>query len=162
MRSIEEHFENPATYETRGACEDNCTYCTDKHIEISGRISRIHLIGVLLTKIFGKGDVPATKLVTLITDKKGSHKIRSDIWGKGVNVDLGKVHGLVLMLLAAGMIELSIPPVLVGKKGVKPNQVRVILATRIIKTPEGDCENLAMGTVSFALKVNINLMIIIM
>jgi hypothetical protein len=69
--AIEEHFENPSTYESRGPCIDNCTFCCGEHVDLTGVISKRHLMGALQANIFLRGSVPANKLVTLLTDKRG-------------------------------------------------------------------------------------------
>ena len=74
--TIEEHFKNPATYTSRGPCSDMCSFCTEEHIQYSGKISKEHLIAALTANIFDSGAVKAEKLVTLLTDKSNKHAIK--------------------------------------------------------------------------------------
>eukprot|EP00956_Cyclotella_meneghiniana_P040397 scaffold194423_cov63-Cyclotella_meneghiniana.AAC.1 len=77
--AIEEHFENPKTYESRGPCLDNCSFCTNAHIDFSGRISKQQLIAALQVRIFSNGAVSANKLVSLLTDKRRSYSLLMNV-----------------------------------------------------------------------------------
>jgi hypothetical protein len=142
--AIEEHFENPATYELRGPCLDNCTFCCGEHVDLSGAISKQHLMGALQANIFVRGSVPAKNLVTLLTDKRGKFRLRNSIWGKVV--ESGKVHGLVLMMLASGMLQLQLKsPRLLGQKNIKLDNVVVVLARRRVITEDSYIDTLAIN-----------------
>eukprot|EP00956_Cyclotella_meneghiniana_P023788 scaffold46927_cov56-Cyclotella_meneghiniana.AAC.2 len=142
--AIEEHFENPATYESRGPCDDNCSYCLGFTRGFTGPISRQQLQAALQAHVFAKGHVMASKLVSIITDKSRKHKMRQAIFGKAV--DSGKVHALVLTLIATGMIELRlINRSLVGTDKIDMKHVTVCLGRVTIQTLNGEqCETLAI------------------
>ena len=144
--SIEEHFENPLTYQSRGPCVICCSFCTKSHINISGLVSRQHVVSALLSLVVGNREkLSVTSLVPLFTDKKNKHSLRTAIWGEGVNVDSGKVHGLVLMLIASGIIELSVPSIQIGKKhGIEPKDVSVQLAVKKVTTSHGAANDLVL------------------
>ena len=144
--SIEEHFENPLTYQSRGPCVVCCSFCTKSHVDISGRVSRQHVVSALLSLVVGNNKkLSVTALVPLFTDKKNKHALRKSIWGDGTNVDSGKVHGLVLMLIAAGIIRLSVPSIQIGKKhGIEPKDVTVQLAVKQVTTLHGAANNLVL------------------
>lgn len=134
--AIEEHFQNPFTYVSCGPCLDNCSYCLHEHIAISGLVPKPHVIGALQANIFQKGAVNATKIVSLLTDKRRTYQIRDSIWGKPV--ESGQVHGLVLMLLASGMIELQLKSQkFLGTKDIKLGNVRAVLAKTTLDTARG-------------------------
>eukprot|EP00956_Cyclotella_meneghiniana_P011109 scaffold15544_cov108-Cyclotella_meneghiniana.AAC.1 len=135
--AIEEYFENPKTYQSRGPCIDNCSYCTKAHIEFTGRVSKPQLIAALQVHIFNNGAVSASKLVSLLTDKRRNFSLRMNVWGKGV--DPGKVHGLILMLLATGMIELRVKSSkLVGTDDLKLGHVDVVMGKTTIVTDDDE------------------------
>lgn len=87
----------------------------------------------------------ANSLVGLFTDKKNNGSIRTAIWGEGTTVDAGKVHGLVLMLIASGILELQVPTCQIGKKnGILPNDVLIRLAVREVHGSDGSANDLVM------------------
>eukprot|EP00804_Cyclotella_cryptica_P022277 CCRYP_018127-RA/>CCRYP_018127-RA protein AED:0.03 eAED:-0.01 QI:0/-1/0/1/-1/0/1/0/223 len=135
--AIEEYFENPKTYHSRGPCCHNCFYCTKANVEFTGRISKPQLIAALQVHIFNKGAVSANKLVSLLTDKRHNYSLRMNVWGKAV--DAGKIHGLVLMLLVTGMIELRVKSQkLIGTDNLKIGHVDVVMGTTTIVTAEDE------------------------
>jgi len=142
--AIEEHFESPASYEARGPCQSNCSYCTGGHVLFSGRVSKQQLIAALQVHIFQNGAVSASNLVSLLTDKKKSYKLRMNIWGKAV--DPGMVHGLVLMLIVSGLLTLRVKPQkLIGTKDVALRHIDVGLGkTTIIDDNGEEVETLAI------------------
>ena len=154
--AIEEHFENPATYESRGPCIDNCTYCLKLHRNFTGPISKQQLQAALQADIFSKGSVTASSLVGLLTDKIRKHKLRKAIWGK--SVDSGKVHGLVLSMIATGMVELRlINSNLVGTDKVDMKHVMVGLGKVVMETQNGEqCYTLAVLDQSIWTKFNLD------
>ena len=117
---VEEMFENPATYKSRGPCGNLCSYCTGDHKNFSGAISKERLVGHLQTNIFHRGAVRADEFVKFLTDKSNMNKIKKSIWGE-TNAPPGMVHGLVLMLLAADLIK----PRLVSKDKVGTNDIKM-------------------------------------
>jgi superfamily II DNA helicase RecQ len=142
--AIEEHFENPETYNSRGPCEDNCSYCLGHHVHFAGEVSKAHVIGALQANIFRKGSVDAKRLVSLITDKNHKYKLSRGIWGK--KVESGKVHGLVLMMIASGMLQFELKSqTLIGKNNLKLDHVRVVLAESKIMTSNGACDTLSIN-----------------
>ena len=71
-------------------------------------MSKPNLLGALKANIFARGSVSANKFVAYITDKKNTNKLTKSIWGEKSNTSPGQIHGLVLMLLAANIVELSV------------------------------------------------------
>eukprot|EP00956_Cyclotella_meneghiniana_P012243 scaffold17413_cov55-Cyclotella_meneghiniana.AAC.6 len=90
------------------------------------------------------GAVSASNLVSLLTDKKKSYKLRMNIWGKAV--DPGMVHGLVLMLIVSGLLTLRVKPQkLIGTKDVALRHIDVGLGkTTIIDDNGEEVETLAI------------------
>lgn len=71
-------------------------------------MSKPALIGALQANIFARGAVRADKFVSYITDKKNTNKLMKSIWGEKANTTVGQIHGLVLMLFAANIVELKV------------------------------------------------------
>ena len=118
---VEEMFENPATYKSRGPCGNLCSYCTSDYKNFSGAISKERLVAHLQTNIFDRGAVRADKFVTFLTDKSNMNKIKKSIWGETTNAPAGMIHGLVLMLLAADLVK----PQLVSKDKVGTSDIKM-------------------------------------
>jgi len=102
--AVEREFECPLTFVDRGRCPNLCPYCTGAYKDFAGTVNRTELVGALTSSIFDRGQVAAMKLVSFINDEKNSGKLRRSIWGKKT-IKTGQVHGLVLMLFAAEIIE---------------------------------------------------------
>ena len=77
-KTLEHHVENPATYNYHGPCRDMCSFCTGQNIQLSGMISKTHLISALTTSIFNKSAVRADKLVALLTNKTHINTIKKN------------------------------------------------------------------------------------
>ena len=79
------------------------------------------MIAALEANIFFDRIVPANKFVTFLNDESNMSRIKRQIWGEDAakSVTAGQVHGLVLMMIAAGMIE----PYL-GSVNAKRNDLR--------------------------------------
>ena len=126
---IEKHFERPATYVRRGACDDQCSFCNGDYKDFCGRISKEHLIGALQANIFDRGAVRADKLVTFLTDKANTNKLKKSVWGETADVSAGQIHGVVLMLFASGLLELRLSdPKLAGRQSILAKDVMVFLS----------------------------------
>jgi hypothetical protein len=70
--------------------------------------------------------------------------LRNSIWGAAV--ESGKVHGLVLVMLASGMIELQLKsPRLLGDKNISMDNVIVVLAKKQITTQDSYIDTLAIN-----------------
>eukprot|EP00956_Cyclotella_meneghiniana_P039878 scaffold181680_cov76-Cyclotella_meneghiniana.AAC.1 len=69
----------------RGPCDDNCSCCTKAHVDFTGRISKPQLIAALQVHIFNNGAVSASKMVSLLTDKRRNYSLRMNVWGKAVD-----------------------------------------------------------------------------
>jgi hypothetical protein len=107
-------------------------------------VSKPHVIGALQANIFQKGAVNATKIVSLLTDKRRKYQIGDSIWGK--LVESGQVHGLVLMILASGMIKLQLKSQkFLGTKDIKLGNVMAVLAETTLDTARGVCDTLAIN-----------------
>ena len=103
--AIEEYFENPHTHVSRGGCGDYCSFCTKAYLDISGSISRLHLVSILTTHVFDKGPIRAEKLMSFFS-AKAAQQYKKKIWRVApTTVTPGQVHGLVLMLLAGKIIQ---------------------------------------------------------
>ena len=144
--TIEEHIENPATYTSRGPCSDMCSFCTEGNIQYSGKISKEHLVAALTANIFDSGAVKAEKLVTLLTDKSNKHAIKEKVWGKNhAKDDAGKIHGLVLMLIASKLVSLRLTSkALVGNEKIGTKFVEVHLMKCLVKDDDGAHDDLAI------------------
>lgn len=118
---IEEMFENPVTHASRGPFGNLCSHCAGDYKNFSGTISKEHLIGHLQTNIFDRGAVRADKFVAFLTDKSNMNKIKKSVWGQSTNAPAGKVHGLVLMLLAADLVK----PRLISKDKVGASDIKL-------------------------------------
>ena len=126
---IEGQFEHPATYARRGACDDQCSYCNGDYKDFAGRISKEHLIGALQANIFDRGAVRADKLVTFLTDKSNTNRLKKSVWGETKEVSCGQVHGVVLMLFASGLLELRLSdPNMAGRQNILAKDVMVFLS----------------------------------
>ena len=126
---IERLFERPVTYARRGACHDQCSYCNGDYKDFAGRISKEHLIGALQANIFDRGAVRADKLVTFLTDKSNTNRLKKSVWGETKEVCCGQVHGVVLMLFASGLLELRLSdPKLTGQNNILAKDVMVFLS----------------------------------
>jgi hypothetical protein len=112
-------------------------------LDFAGCISKPHLIGALQANIFLKGSVNANKLVSLLTDRKGKFRLSKSIWGK--IVESGKVHGLVLMMLATGMLELQLKSTrLLGTANISLDNIIVVLGKRRIAAGDDFIDTLAI------------------
>lgn len=101
---IEQLFERPATHARRGDCDDQCSYCNGDYKDFCGQISKEHLIGALQANVFDRGAVRADKLVTFLTDKANTNKLKKSVWGAKAVVSAGQLDGVVLMLFASGLL----------------------------------------------------------
>ena len=111
-----------------------------------GKISKAHLIAALTANIFDSGSVRADKLVGLLTDKPNKNTIKKSIWGKNyAGVDAGKIHGLVLMLIASKLITLGLTSKsLVGAKKVETKHVLATLTKCQVDNDNGCHDNFAI------------------
>mmetsp|Transcript_14499 Transcript_14499/g.23551 ORF Transcript_14499/g.23551 Transcript_14499/m.23551 type:complete len:149 (+) Transcript_14499:74-520(+) len=75
-KTIEEHFENPAKYQSRGGYGNMCSYCTGAYKEFVGTVSKQHLVAALQANIFNRGAVRAEKFVNFLTDKSNMNKLK--------------------------------------------------------------------------------------
>jgi len=143
---IEEYFENPATYKSRGPCGDQCSFCDGSFRKFSGAVSKPQLMCALQANIFDRGSVPADKFVSYLTDKKNQNKLRKTIWGEGIGVVSGQIHGLVLMLFASKLVTLELSnDAKQGTKNIKMKNVLVKL-TKVQVTKGNDVyDNLAIN-----------------
>ena len=58
----------------------------------------------------------------------------------------GQVHGLVLMLIAGGFIELAlVDKDLVGRQKIRPKEVMVRLSKQVFSSEDGEYEDLALN-----------------
>ncbi len=105
--AIENHFENPATYESNPSCNNNCSFCDGSYINLCGTISKSNLITVLTTIIFHNGVTNAMSLVLMISSNANS-RVKSAIWMGKKDVTPGNVHALLLMLIASNIIQLEL------------------------------------------------------
>ena len=124
---LEQHFENPFTYASRGRCGNMCSFCNDDYLSFTGTLSRRNLTGALQAEIFHRGSVSASKLVGFITDKKEEYKIKESIFGDA-DADSGRVNALVLQLFAAGILSLEVDKAKVGKDNLRLKDVSVSMA----------------------------------
>ena len=149
--AIEEHFENPATYQSRGKCGNLCSFCTGAYKKFSGAISKDHLIGALIANIFDRGDnVSGDRFVGFMTDNKNMNRIKKSVWGDSTAVPSGQVHGLVLMLFAAGIIYPTLASDdLVGSKTLKPKDVKVCLKKVLMEDATGTYDAYAANDDSY-------------
>ncbi len=105
--AIENHFENPATYESNPSCNNNCSFCDGSYINLCGTISKSNLITVLTTILFQKGMTNAMSLISMISSNANS-RVKSAIWMGKKDVTPGNVHALLLMLIASNIIQLQL------------------------------------------------------
>lgn len=137
--ALEQYFENPATYTTRGGCEENCSFCNGDYKRFTGPISKEHLIGALQANIFDRGAVRADKLVTFLSDKKNTSKLKKSIWGEKGSASTGQIHALVLKLFASNLLELRVSnPDLVGTKNLLAKDVMVVLSKLTVTDINGE------------------------
>ena len=143
--SIDEQFEDPATYESRGPCGDNCLFCL--RVQFSGLVSKDHLIAAFTANIFDKGAVRADKLVTLLTDKAHSNAIKKSVWGKNYSkVEPGHIHGLVLMLISADLLSLRLSSKsLIGNKKIQTKNVEIYLTKHEVMDDNGSYSTLSIN-----------------
>jgi hypothetical protein len=129
--ALERAFENPNTFDENrlGECGNQCSFCTNEYRQIAGAVSRRRLVAALKTQIFDRGAVKAYEFVSFINDNKNMGQLKKQIWGETANVSPGNVHGLVLMLLAAGIIEpVLASDELTGSDKIKGKDVLIRLA----------------------------------
>jgi hypothetical protein len=122
-----------------------CSYCLGHHVHFAGEVSKAHVIGALQANIFRKGSVDAKRLVLLITDKNHKYEVSQGIWGK--KVESGKVHGLVLMMIASGILQFELKSQTVhdNKDDLKLDHVRVVLTEPKITASNGACDTLSIN-----------------
>ena len=94
------------------------------------------MIATLEANIFFDRIVPANKFVTFLNDDANMSRIKRQIWGDDAakSVTPGQVHGLVLMMFAAGMIEPYLGTGNIKRKDLRAKHVNVRLAKeKVIK-----------------------------
>ena len=132
---IEEYFENPLTHVSRGACDGNCTFCTEAYKTLSGPISKSQLISTLTIHVFDKGPVPADKLLSFLSSKKSTQH-KKNIWNAAPStITPGQVHGLVLMLVAGKIIHVRISAAsnkLRGQKQLTTKHLEFVLGKEVV------------------------------
>ena len=140
-------FSNPDTYESRGPCTSCCSFCDGSHRYFAGAISKKALIGVLQSRIFANGPVPANCLVGYLNHKKTGGELRKSIWGviNASKVNAGHMHGLVLMLICAQILSLRVcDESKVGTDKIEQKDIYVELTRTAFVGPGGHmCDTLA-------------------
>jgi superfamily II DNA helicase RecQ len=101
--SLEEHFEDPGVFLNREPCYSKCSYCLGDHRHTTTHFRRASLVSFLNTKVFLLGPVPVAKLIKCIGDNKT--KVFTTAAYK---LNQGVVHGLVLQLIAAGIVSIYV------------------------------------------------------
>lgn len=137
--AIEEQFENPATYSSRGACGGLCSYCNPTERDCCGPVSKDRLVGALNANIFSRASVQADQLVSFVTDKANKNRLSKSIWGSAAKVTAGKIHGLVLKLILSELIDLRLATKdLAGTDKIKMKDVVVTLSKVTLSGIDGD------------------------
>ena len=104
---IEEHFENPCSYESTPSCDSHCSFCDGTYVTLCGPISKAQLVCLLTTNIFENGKVYAMSLLSTISSPSNK-QYKEAIWRGKKDVSAGSVHALILMLIAANIVQLEL------------------------------------------------------
>lgn len=124
--AIEHHFEHPTLYESNPSCGKRCSFCDGSYRHICGDVSNNHLISLLTTRVFEKGNVSAMSLISMI-NSPSNRRVKDAIWLGKKDVTPGNVHALILMLIASNIIHLHLPPSVSTQKLVPISKVEVSL-----------------------------------
>ena len=125
--SLEDHFERPKDDVLWSACGNNCTFCTNAHLEFTRQFVREDLVDVLMLDVFGEGKVTLFDFAKKLTE--GSLQI----WGGDEQfhrtLEPGNIHALALQLVAARFVDVFVPDEkLIGKEKLNKSEIFVKLA----------------------------------
>jgi superfamily II DNA helicase RecQ len=94
------------------SCGNRCTYCRKDHHQFSTPFHKGKLVHYLSTKVFLQGPTGVAKMIKLLGENKKVY------FPTGFSsLPQGKIHGLVLQLIAAGIVSLGIAPLSSSKVG---------------------------------------------
>ena len=96
----------------------------------------------LQADIFNSGVVREDKLVSFLTDRKNTNQLKKSIWctTNSSSIPQGRVHGIVLMLMASGMLLLEVVSKnKIGMDDILPKDINVILSKQTVREKDGSC-----------------------
>ena len=107
--TLESYFGHPSLIQPRlpcgrlFTCGNRCTYCRKDHHEFSTPFHKSKLVRFLSTKVFLQGPIGVNKMIKLLGNNK---KVFFPVGYS--SLPQGKIHGLFLQLVAAGIVSLDI------------------------------------------------------
>jgi hypothetical protein len=135
--TLESYFGHPTLVQPRLpcgrllTCGNRCTYCRKDHLHFSTPFHKSKLVHYLSTKVFLQGPSGVSKMIKLLGDNK---KVYFPTGYSGL--PQGKIHGLVLQLIAAGIVSIAIATSSsskVGTDSLSSSDVELNWATTIVK-----------------------------
>ena len=135
--TMEHYLEDPDTEKNTEPCDICCPFCDDTYLHFADKLHKDALIRVLQTQIYRDGNVQLINLVSIISDDK--KKIKKMIYGAGFSTkSQGKIHGLVLMMIALNIIELIIDETKIGTQYIDKSDIMTRLGVTTVQTKNAD------------------------
>jgi hypothetical protein len=134
--TLESYFGHPTLVQPRlpcgrlSTCGNRCSYCCKDHQEFSTPFHKSKLVHFRSTKVFLQGPTTVSKMIKLLGDNK------KDYFPAGyLSLPQGKIHGLALQLIAAGIVSLDIATLSSSKVGtyrLSPSDVELNWVTTAV------------------------------
>jgi hypothetical protein len=124
---MEQYFANPKLTIQYVPCSSMCDYCSRASVLLTGMIYHERLSELLISFCTGKEQL-TNSLVEFINSKKKIISHKNHVPSKL----MGPIHATCLQLIAMRILELGIidnKKLLVGKKGLMPQNVIILLGT---------------------------------